>query len=1805
MTRPDDHRARRGDDVLEKNVETLLGGSYDPPRLGDGARARIREALVARAADRQPAPRPRRRLVYGAALAGAIAAAAGATLVVRAVGGGGASAERDGQEVTLADGSTAILDRDATLDALGDRRVRIHGRALVDVVPGKGRFVVETANGRLEVLGTRFVVDADDARTQAAVIRGKVRISTDDGDAVLHAGELGTAVRGQPPRREPAPRLSHLASWAALQRRKDEGAPVGPVRNGTLFARTTGRPAHAPFVSPDEFPLPLTDLTVDAVVDNQVARVALDQTFHNPEPQDLEGVYRFALPADAALSRLAMYVDGHLEEAAVVERMRARRVYEDLVYHQIDPALLEWTGAGKVQLRVYPLPANGDKRIVLAYTQSLPRLYDDYTLTVPLPELDHTVGHVHLKVRVKDCARCTIHSPSHDVQVAADGADAVVTFDRQAERLGDSLVLDVRNPDKKDTVAVETDGDWRYLLARSQPPIATPGAAPPEHRARRWVLLDDVSASRDKLELKAQADVVDHLLTELDEDDQVAVLSFDVGVRDAGPMAKVVDVDRHQVRQALERERGGVGATDLDAALTRALALLGDGDPRDRYVVYLGDGEVTDGERTLGTLRARLRGKATFVGVGIGDGADLPTLATLADATGGMTYTIDPADDLGWRAFDLVAALYTPRATGLDVDVLGPDGTKVPGALAYLRSGELGAGEQLEVVARVPARARVAAIAVHGDAGGAPWSVRIDPAAAARPAGDPGYLPRMWAKRRIAALLRDKLDDVPCAGEPCPSPEELLEAHREVLRKEIVALGKRYFILSRHTSLLVLENDAMYAQYGVPRTRTAQWAPYQVPATIPVAPRGTGPAPIAAGTTQAVLVREPQPVFYRQDQQAMLESTWWNGPAAQPRGGGFAGPVRRDWVVTRGLRAQDGLDRMGWDLDANRETTIEAEQTKKAKGESAPMASATGDTASARVTTLPDADSAALDQTVVTTAGLDVGGYGTIGHGAGGGGTGFGYGRGHATRWAGEGLLGKNADEKLGGLGYGPMQAGQLAPVSMVSPSDPRLDDLTDQVTGFFPGPFDAAAADLHRAGHGKHGSIDPAARALLDAARRQVRPGAYRWGDGPEVTVDGAGRLGWRMRDDDGLDELDSYDGTTWRRAYPELGLELVRPVGDDEPALYGTVLPVLVASPDHLARWYDVTAAGRTVTLKPATGAGTPITIDLDGQGRVVALRAGGDDVTITWGAAGPTAAQLGATSIAVSFSPAADADATAQVRADAGALVAVDLPLHTPAYWRTRLATMTAGSDPWRHGERQLLAALAALRDHAGLWTEYQALRAHGGIAAGDVALASRGLAIATTDDQLTDALAHVPDGARAMAGYLAAARRYGKHPGAGVFAPVAGDGLIGTLARYREVLARITAGKIDGAVDALEAMGDRAPTLRLIAASTLSSRYMYQRTHADEIARVWDAVAKGPWRNVARYEAARALYYRGDYAGAADRFAALLGDVDLDAAPVPWDGIATYAMQQSPRGQVGWQLAWAAWKGRVLADGDLGHVLALARAAASASPGDLDRVLGRAADLAAGDSDATAQVAGMALTYGQLDRAAALVDDARKLAPSPFLDRLAAQIAERQGRPAAAAALLSKALAAATGPTSLSQVRADYGHLIQLEGRVAALATGADRDHAVANLLDDAAAWRDIDPDDDGREQAVAQQLLAAGRHAEAMRVLSTVIERHPMEGTGWAMMAESLEREGRLAEARDYWHQAVVIDQTNPQWRLRDAQVLLALGRGDDARAELAEITHRHWHARWGMVVDQVRGMLARLDAERAKAGKGHAARPTP
>src|SRR5262249_51690622 len=117
------------------------------------------------------------------------------------------------------------------------------------------------------------------------------------------------------------------------------------------------------------------------------------------------------------------------------------------------------------------------------------------------------------------------------------------------------------------------------------------------------------------------------------------------------------------------------------------------------------------------------------------------------------------------------------------------------------------------------------------------------------------YLPRTWAKLEIDRLLAENSS-----------------GHKD----RIVALSKAMYVMTPFTSLLVLENEAMYQQFRVDRGRKDHWAMYPCPPKIPVVheplartPPANGtdsrdPAPARKGVSevlQSILVRVPRPLI--------------------------------------------------------------------------------------------------------------------------------------------------------------------------------------------------------------------------------------------------------------------------------------------------------------------------------------------------------------------------------------------------------------------------------------------------------------------------------------------------------------------------------------------------------------------------------------------------------------------------------------------------------------------------------------------------------------------------------------------------------------------------------------------------------------------------------------------------------------------------------------------------------------------------------------------------------------------------------
>ena len=73
-----------------------------------------------------------------------------------------------------------------------------------------------------------------------------------------------------------------------------------------------------------------------------------------------------------------MWINGELIEADVVEKQRAREIYEEILRQKKDPGLLEWTGGNIFKARVFPIEARSEKRIKIVYTQVLPMRSNRY-----------------------------------------------------------------------------------------------------------------------------------------------------------------------------------------------------------------------------------------------------------------------------------------------------------------------------------------------------------------------------------------------------------------------------------------------------------------------------------------------------------------------------------------------------------------------------------------------------------------------------------------------------------------------------------------------------------------------------------------------------------------------------------------------------------------------------------------------------------------------------------------------------------------------------------------------------------------------------------------------------------------------------------------------------------------------------------------------------------------------------------------------------------------------------------------------------------------------------------------------------------------------------------------------------------------------------------------------------------------------------------------------------------------------------------------------------------------------------------
>jgi len=119
-------------------------------------------------------------------------------------------------------------------------------------------------------------------------------------------------------------------------------------------------------------PMELQKCSIDVKSDLFTATTFIEMEFHNPNDQEIEGLYRFQLEPGQAITALQLDLFGKFREGSIEERWKAANAYNTIVGKKVDPALLQMDGYNSYSLRIYPVPAKSNRRITMTIQQILP-----------------------------------------------------------------------------------------------------------------------------------------------------------------------------------------------------------------------------------------------------------------------------------------------------------------------------------------------------------------------------------------------------------------------------------------------------------------------------------------------------------------------------------------------------------------------------------------------------------------------------------------------------------------------------------------------------------------------------------------------------------------------------------------------------------------------------------------------------------------------------------------------------------------------------------------------------------------------------------------------------------------------------------------------------------------------------------------------------------------------------------------------------------------------------------------------------------------------------------------------------------------------------------------------------------------------------------------------------------------------------------------------------------------------------------------------------------------------------------------
>ncbi len=374
-------------------------------------------------------------------------------------------------------------------------------------------------------------------------------------------------------------------------------------------------------------PFDLSKHQVDVRIKDNLAYTKITQVYENPSSVQLEGVYIFPTPEGAKITEFSMWIAGKKMVGTVVERTKARRIYQEIVDRALDPGILEQEKRDLFKIRVFPILPKAELKFQIAYTQKIHYSMGVYRYNYPLVDAREFPSGLTRDFSFQ--ARLESPYSLKNIEILGGGKseinylqenEAHVKAVAQNRHWEKDLVLEYQTPDRS-LLHLETIADYSILNLT----IPIDEEAP----EGKTIFVLDTSASMLKNEhLDFCREGILHCLEEMTPESHFNIVVFDHKVRFFRSTTVVANEENKKEAKKYLDSLFPLGPSNFEK-LFSALEKL----PDNSNIILLSDGLSTISSPQESVLLDLVSSEANIFSIGLGGKANYSFLQDISEKT--------------------------------------------------------------------------------------------------------------------------------------------------------------------------------------------------------------------------------------------------------------------------------------------------------------------------------------------------------------------------------------------------------------------------------------------------------------------------------------------------------------------------------------------------------------------------------------------------------------------------------------------------------------------------------------------------------------------------------------------------------------------------------------------------------------------------------------------------------------------------------------------------------------------------------------------------------------------------------------------------------------------------------------------------------------------------------------------------------------------------------------------------------------------------------------------------------------------